>query len=207
MAEYRNRENASIINETEFRDMFPDTAFPAVLDADTLAAQGYDPVMATPSPETTIYEIAVRDGAEQDSLGNWMYKWVIQTLPENIVNNKITEDRNNKWIAIKAERDRREAGGVKVGQYWFHSDELSAIKILALVIAGPTNIPVGLMWKTMGGIFVPMSHSLAMQVYIAEMASSQNLFAIAEQKKAAMLALDDPTTYDTSTGWPDIFEG
>lgn len=40
--------------------------------------------------------------------------------------------RNIKWDAIKAERDRRKAGGFKVGALWFHSDADSRIQHLGL---------------------------------------------------------------------------
>lgn len=109
-----------------------------------------------------------------------------------------------KWEAIKAERDRRKAGGVKVGDKWFHSDDASRIQQLALVMMG-AGLPAGLQWKTMDGSFITMTPALAQQVFTGQVASDQTIFAVAEQHRVAMEASADPASYDFSTGWPKIF--
>jgi hypothetical protein len=108
------------------------------------------------------------------------------------------------WESIKGERDRRKAGGVKVGNYWFHSDDTSRIQQIALVMLG-ANIPAGLQWKTMDGTFTTMTQTLAGQIFGAIVMSDQNVFAIAEQKKAAMETLEDPLSYDYLSDWPIIY--
>jgi len=108
------------------------------------------------------------------------------------------------WEAIKAERDRRKAGGVKVGEKWFHSDDGSRIQQMGLVMMG-ANLPAGLQWKTMDGSFITMTPALAQQVFTAQAASDQTIFAAAETHRVAMEASADPATYDYSTGWPKIF--
>lgn len=108
------------------------------------------------------------------------------------------------WERIKAERDRRNRGGYKVGTKWFHSDTNSRIQQLGLVMMG-TNIPASLQWKTMDGSFVAMTPTLAQQVFAAAAASDQAIFAAAEAHKAAMEASADPASYDFSTGWPLTF--
>lgn len=108
------------------------------------------------------------------------------------------------WVAIQAERDRRTAGGVKVGSNWYHSDQPSRIQQLGLVLFG-ANMPPGIMWKTMSGSFVEMNPTLAMQIFQSIAVSDQTIFAIAEQKRAAMIALEDPGTYSVMTGWPAIY--
>ena len=71
------------------------------------------------------------------------------------------------WKLIKTERDRRrEDGGYKVGQYWFHSDDTSRIQQLGLVLSGQ-NLPGTIMWKTMSGEFVEMTPTLAAQIFQA----------------------------------------
>ena len=96
------------------------------------------------------------------------------------------------WSGIKAERDRRKAGGVKVGAKWFHSDDGSRIQ-------------ANLQWKTMDGSFIAMTQTLASQVFQAVAASDQAIFTVAEQHKAAMEASADPASYDYSGGWPKIY--
>jgi hypothetical protein len=105
------------------------------------------------------------------------------------------------WNWIKEERDRRKAGGVKVGAFWFHSDDPSRIQQIALVMLGP-NIPAGLQWKTMTGQFTTMTQSLASQVFQTSIGSDQTIFAKAEWHKQQMLASSKPETYDFSGGWP-----
>lgn len=109
-----------------------------------------------------------------------------------------------KWDAIKTERDRRKAGGVKVGDKWFHSDDGSRIQQMGLVMMG-ANLPAGLQWKTMDGSFITMTPALAQQIFTGQAASDQAIFAVAEQHRVAMEASPDPAAYDFSTNWPKIF--
>lgn len=108
------------------------------------------------------------------------------------------------WANIKAERDRRKAGGVKVGAKWFHSDDGSRIQQMGLVMMG-ANLPAGLQWKTMDGSFIVMTPALAQQIFTGQAASDQAIFAVAEQHRVAMEASPDPAAYDFSTNWPKIF--
>lgn len=108
------------------------------------------------------------------------------------------------WEHIKAERDRRKAGGVKVDAKWFHSDDASRIQQMGLVMMG-ASIPANLQWKTMDGSFVTMTQTLASQVFQAVAASDQAIFTVAETHRAAMEANADPASYDYSTGWPKIY--
>lgn len=105
---------------------------------------------------------------------------------------------------IKAERDRRKAGGVKVGAKWFHSDDGSRIQQMGLVMMG-ASIPTGLQWKTMDGSFITMTQALAGNVFAATAASDQAVFAAAETHRVAMEASADPASYDYSGGWPKIY--
>lgn len=109
-----------------------------------------------------------------------------------------------KWESIKAERDRRKAGGVKVGAKWFHSDDGSRIQQIGLVMMG-ASIPAGLQWKTMDGSFVTMTQALATSVFGAVAASDQAIFAAAETHRVAMEASADPAAYDYSGGWQKIY--
>lgn len=120
----------------------------------------------------------------------------------------VDQIKSDQWAAIKAERDRREVGGVKVKvgttNKWFHSDDASRIQQMGLVMMG-ASIPAGLQWKTLDGTFVAMDQTVAGNVFAAAAASDQAIFAVAETHKAAMEASADPSTYDFSTGWPKIY--
>lgn len=110
------------------------------------------------------------------------------------------------WECIKTERDRRKFLGVKVGEYWFHSDDTSRIQQIALVMMG-VNIPPDLQWKvltlTLPPVFVEMTPSLAQAIFQATALSDQAIFAAAEQHRIAMEASADPSAYDFSGGWPE----
>lgn len=113
------------------------------------------------------------------------------------------EDRQRKvWRRIQEERDRRIAGGVKIGDHWFHTDNTSRIQQLALVIFG-SNLPANIMWKTMGGSFVELTPTLCQQIFQASATQDMTIFTAAEQHKAQMLASPNPEEYDFSGGWPD----
>lgn len=108
------------------------------------------------------------------------------------------------WHGIKTERDRRKAGGVKVGEKWFHSDDGSRIQQIGLVMMG-ASIPANLQWKTMDGSFVVMTQALATSVFGTVTAIDQAVFAAAETHRVAMEASADPASYDYSGGWPKIY--
>lgn len=147
-------------------------------------------------------ETCMRHGAEF-----WSYPGgnVIQTVSEQEYQTIMLQRmREIKWREIQAERDRRKANGVKVGNYWFHSDDSSRIQQIGLLLMGQ-NMPPNIMWKTMTGDFVQMTPQLAQQIFSATGAQDIQLFAVAEQKRQEMLALPTPCDYSATTGWPPTF--
>lgn len=130
------------------------------------------------------------------------------------------EVKASKWEAIKAERDRRKAGGFKVGTLWFHSDADSRIQHLGLkdkardlIAAGGvmtdnlTILGQSVLWKTMDGSFAQVTAQLAFDIVTAAGDLDARLFAAAETHRAAMEAAADPAAYDFSGGWPETFGG
>ncbi len=123
------------------------------------------------------------------------------------------------WEAIKVERDRRTVAGFNVGSVWVHSDEFSRIQWLGLkdaardaLVAGGTMASVlrdsdgeQIVWKMLGGSFVPVTAQLAFDVVAAVTCSDKAIFTVAEQHKVAMRAAEDPAAYDYSTGWPQTY--
>lgn len=127
--------------------------------------------------------------------------------PQAELDTKINQiSKTLMWEAIKNDRDSRtQCGGSKVGNYWFHSDQASRTQQIALVILG-AGIPSTLMWKTMSGVFIPMTHTLAQQVFGAAVMLDQTVFTAAETHRARMAASETPWSYDFSTGWPITYE-
>ncbi len=152
--------------------------------------------------------------AFEDEARAWEYGQAFWTYDGNIIKVPSAEvyailihdqEQDIMWDNIKAERDRRKNdGGYRVGNYWYHSDSTSRIQQIALVMMGG-NIPPGLQWKTMSGDFVTMTQGLAMQVFMAAVTSDSVLFGIAEQKHATMLTLSEPKNFDYLSGWPRAF--
>lgn len=138
---------------------------------------------------------------------NFDYVQCLRWIAEgNEMENGVTiESRRVKvWESIKAERDRRMGNGVKVGANWFQSDTNSRIQQLALVMLG-ASIPAGVQWKTLGGSKVPMTQTLASQIFAAEAASDIAIFARAEALKDLVYASSDPESIDITVGWPITF--
>ena len=143
------------------------------------------------------YECHVEDGQP-------LPEWTETLTPCPVKVRPVAEVKAAVWGLIKTERDRRKAGGVKVGDKWFHSDDGSRIQQMGLVMMG-AGLPAGLQWKTMDGSFSTMPPTLAQQVFAGQAASDQAIFAVAEAHRVAMEASADPAAYDYSTGWPKVF--
>lgn len=124
----------------------------------------------------------------------------------------------SKWEVIKAERNRRKAGGVLVGVHWFHSDADSRIQWLGikdtardlLAVGKPGTEPVPrlgqpLQWKTLSGEFAPVTVQMAFDVVAATNELDARLFDVSEQKHQEVEAAEDPAAYDALSGWPASF--
>jgi hypothetical protein len=150
-------------------------------------------------------------------------QWAMQIGPEfwTITGSNITTPTQQQYEAVMKERarlrkwreiqewrdDRIQNGGYKVGNYWFHSDNVSRIQQLGLLMLG-ANMPPNLMWKTMSGEFVQMTATLAQQVFQAAAASDIAIHAVAEVHRQQVMSSDDPNEYDWKTrspSWPKVF--
>lgn len=116
--------------------------------------------------------------------------------------------KNKKWKEIQEFRDSRiQTGGYQVNGNWFHSDNISRIQQIGLLLMG-TNMPTGIMWKTMSGSFVEMTPTLAQLIFAAAGNSDIAMHAAAETHKQQMLASSDPRNYDyknLAPTWPPIY--
>ena len=124
------------------------------------------------------------------------------------------------WENIKRERERRKAGGVKVGTKWYHTDSDSRIQHLGLLekaraarAAGGTDatrlqaLGQDIKWKTMDGSFIYLTVKHAEDIFAAVTDLDAAAFAAAETHRVAMEASADPAAYDFSVGWPATFAG
>jgi hypothetical protein len=93
-----------------------------------------------------------------------------------------------------------------VGGHWFHSNDTSRIQQIGLVMMG-SEIPPGLMWRTMDNGEVPMTPTLAGQIFQAVATSDAAHFEAAKILRANVEASSDPETVDTMAGWPVAYGG
>lgn len=133
---------------------------------------------------------------------NWLYDGKVFSVPAHMT---VEAKRATAWNGIKAERDRRKAGGILVSGKWFHTDPDSRIQQIGLAMMG-ANLPANLQWKTLDGSFVTMTPALAQGIFTGVVASDQVIFGAAEKHRVAMEASADPASYDYSDGWPKIYE-
>lgn len=80
MPEYRIRKTGELI--TNLQAAFPNVSLPAGLSAEDFDVLGADPVMATPQPEVTRYQIVSRDGVELDAKGHWVERWKVVDMED-----------------------------------------------------------------------------------------------------------------------------
>ena len=77
MPEYRNRTSGEIKTDAELKAENKNMSFPKAWNSSVHDALNVDPVLASPAPAPSAsYKSVVRDGAVQDSNGNWVYAWV-----------------------------------------------------------------------------------------------------------------------------------
>lgn len=186
----------------------PQTSFPKVMTDAVLASWGVFPVRVTQQPEydPTTQRIAEVPPVQID--GAWTQQWEVYALPAEDVSANRAAARAAKWEAIKAERDRRKALGVKVDGHWFHSDADSRIQQISLFVMGAAVPPI--QWKTLTTtpppVFVTMTQSIAAGIFQATAASDAAIFTAAETHRIAMEASPTPETYDFTGGWPASIE-
>lgn len=131
---------------------------------------------------------------------------------EEIADRELRNIRLVLWENIKAERERRKYSGVKVGNYWFHSDPDSRTQQMALVLLGD-GIPPGIQWKTLTSgnglenlVTVEMTKDLARNIFSSILMSDTTLHAVAEYHRSNMINSSDPSSYNYLVGWPKCFE-
>lgn len=161
----------------------------------------------------------VPDGFRAQWNGNSFDLQAIPADPEPVPPT-LEERRDARWAEVKAERSRREYGGVLVAGHWFQTDLESQIKhqsnlidakdILAgggtqadlLTIGGQ---PVG--WKTFDNGVVPMTVGLAIGIAAAIKVQTALSYARGQALYAEIMASETPESIDITTGWPPVYGG
>lgn len=109
--------------------------------------------------------------------------------------------RARLWEDVKIAREHRRQAGVFVAGHWFHSNDTSRIQQIGLVLMG-AGIPAGLLWRTMDNGEVPMTQTLAGQIFQAVATSDALHFQAAKDLRALIEASSDPESVNLEQGWP-----
>ena len=100
---YRVKSTGEIKSQGEVRSMYPNTSFPSQWTPALVEELGLDPVFESPTPTTTRYQVAFKDGVEQDAQGRWLWKWSISEMDDDAKAAKDAEQAKN----IRSDRDKR----------------------------------------------------------------------------------------------------
>ena len=100
---YRVKSTGEIKSQGEVRSMYPNTSFPSQWTPALVEELGLDPVFESPTPTTTRYQAAFKDGVEQDAQGRWLWKWSISEMDDETKAAKDAEQAKN----IRSDRDKR----------------------------------------------------------------------------------------------------
>ena len=103
---YRVKSTGEIKSQGEVRSMYPNTSFPSQWTPALVEELGLDPVFESPTPTTTRYQVAFKDGVEQDAQGRWLWKWSISEMDDEAKASKDAEQAKS----IRATRDARLSG-------------------------------------------------------------------------------------------------
>jgi hypothetical protein len=99
---YIQLETMKELTESEIRSLYPNTSFPTPF----VAPEGFAVVFPTPTPTVTELQVAVRDGVEVDSKGNYVEKWAVRdmfsdyTTEEGVLVTKLEQEA--KYLTDKA---------------------------------------------------------------------------------------------------------
>ena len=198
---YYQAQNQFGLTFDQVRKLYPNNSFPADGQIDTPEVSSYAPA---PTPNYDPATHAVREAAPVGGV----QQWEVYALPAEEATANQAAARAAKWEAIMAERDRRKALGVKVGDHWYHSDADSRIQQISLFVMGASVPPIP--WKTLtttpSPVFVTMTQTIAAGIFQNTAASDAAIFAAAETHRVAMEASPTPETYDFTGGWPASIE-
>ena len=136
---YYQAQNQFGLTFDQVRKLFHNQSFPADGQIDTPDVSSYVP-STTPNYDPATH--AVRETAPAGGV----QQWEVYALPAEEATANQAAARAAKWEAIKAERGRRKALGVKVGDHWYHSDADSRIQQISLFVMGASVPPIP--WKT-----------------------------------------------------------
>ena len=163
MAEYRNRTSGEIKTESTLRAENKNISFPKAWNSSVHDALNVDPVLEAPAPSpSAAYKSVVRNGAVQDSNGNWVYAWVEREMFTEYTDEKgdvqtvdaqktAYDTRRNNELAA-SERTRRTALLKETDHYGLSdvtmSDAMKTYRQALRDVPQQTDFPSTISWPT-----------------------------------------------------------
>ncbi len=95
---YRIRATGQVATQGEVRGMYANTSFPKTWSPELVEELGLDVVFESPTPTTTVYQTAFKDGVEQDAQGRWVWKWSISEMDDDAKAAKDAEAAKGGYI-------------------------------------------------------------------------------------------------------------
>lgn len=100
--EIRIKETGQVVQEGEFRALFPNTGFPVQLTTEIINEFGGDVVLEGPQASPTRYQTAYRDGVEQID-GQWFTKYSVAEMDDEAKAVKDAEQAKS----VRQQRDEK----------------------------------------------------------------------------------------------------
>jgi hypothetical protein len=113
MGEYRHTETGEVKTQGEWRGLNKNISMPRTWNVNVLTALSLEAVLASPAATTSQYQTSVRDGVEQDALGNWVEKYVAQDMFADTTEDGVTTTKAQHEAAYQATLDANTASGVR----------------------------------------------------------------------------------------------
>ena len=105
MSEYRHTETGEVKTQGQWRSHYRNVSLPRTWLIDTLAGLSLEAVLRSPAATTTQYQTSVRDGVKQDSLGNWVEKYVARDMYADTTEDGVTTTKAEHETAYQARLD------------------------------------------------------------------------------------------------------
>lgn len=83
--QFRINDTGALVNESEFRSLYPNISFPAVISDETLENFGVLRVQSIAQPEHTAFQTVQDDGVQLDPAdGVWKQTWSVQDITDAV---------------------------------------------------------------------------------------------------------------------------
>lgn len=170
------------ISEKEFKNRFPNIAFPNQINYQDY---GYAVVFPSPQPEK-LYNQSVRETTPELTDKGWYeQRWEVVNLSDTMTSEEYQEWETNYLNNIKSEKlkliqtkknEMRDAGFI-VDDIKFDSDIAARLAYTELGLQLQANPEFTTMWKASDGVWVTMNYALYQQVITAGKAHIESCFA------------------------------